>query len=125
MRACYTRRLAGIEHNRITQSCEHCSLAGRPLLARAKLFVMNGGMGGARESAWFGIPMLAIPTTFETDIISTRIQQQGAGIRRSVDTPAAGLRAAEQWIGEQTKFWNSRADALEARLARKRQGGKR
>jgi len=34
------------------------------ILPRAKLFVMNGGMGGARESSWFGVPMLAIPTTF-------------------------------------------------------------
>jgi MGT family glycosyltransferase len=63
------------------------------ILPRAKLFVMNGGMGGARESAWFGVPMLAIPTTFETDVIATRIEQQGAGIRRSVGTPAAKLRA--------------------------------
>ena len=37
----------------------------------------------------------------------------------------AGLRAVEQWIAEQTTFGNSRADALEPRLARKRQGGKR
>jgi MGT family glycosyltransferase len=64
------------------------------ILPRAKLFVMNGGMGGARESSWFGVPMLAIPTTFETDIISTRIERQGAGIRRGVDTSPAKLRAA-------------------------------
>jgi DNA-binding transcriptional ArsR family regulator len=37
----------------------------------------------------------------------------------------AGLRAAEQWIGEQTAFWNGRVEALEARLARRRRGGKR
>jgi DNA-binding transcriptional ArsR family regulator len=30
-----------------------------------------------------------------------------------------GLAAAERWIEEQTKFWASRADALERRLARK------
>jgi dTDP-L-oleandrosyltransferase len=64
------------------------------ILPRAKLFVMNGGMGGARESAWFGVPMLAIPTTFETDLISTRIEQQGAGIRRPVDANPLDLRAA-------------------------------
>ncbi len=37
----------------------------------------------------------------------------------------AGLRAAEQWIGEQTAFWSRRAEALQARLPRKRRGGKR
>jgi DNA-binding transcriptional ArsR family regulator len=30
------------------------------------------------------------------------------------------LLQAERWIGEQTAFWNRRADAIEARLARKR-----
>lgn len=30
------------------------------------------------------------------------------------------LAEAEHWIGEQTSFWNARADALARRLARKR-----
>ena len=29
------------------------------------------------------------------------------------------LTAAERWIGEQTRFWSSRADALAARLRRR------
>jgi MGT family glycosyltransferase len=66
------------------------------ILPRAKLFVMNGGMGGAREGAWFGVPMLAVPTTFETDVISTRIEQQGAGLRRRASTPAPKLRAVSE-----------------------------
>jgi DNA-binding transcriptional ArsR family regulator len=33
------------------------------------------------------------------------------------------LRAAERWIGEQSAFWSERADALAARLDRKRQTG--
>jgi len=87
--------LGEVPDNFIVWSIERDGLLPQlEILPRAKLFVMNGGMGGARESAWFGVPMLAVPTTFETDIISTRIQQQGAGIRRSVDTPAAELRAA-------------------------------
>jgi hypothetical protein len=32
------------------------------------------------------------------------------------------LRLAETWIGEQTAFWSSRADALAARLARRNPG---
>jgi DNA-binding transcriptional ArsR family regulator len=38
-----------------------------------------------------------------------------------------GLAMAQRWIGEQTDFWSTRADALEARLRRKsraRRGGK-
>ncbi len=66
------------------------------IMPRAKLFVMNGGMGGAREAAWFGVPMLAVPTTFETDLISRRIQQQGAGLRRAPDASPAELRATAQ-----------------------------
>jgi DNA-binding transcriptional ArsR family regulator len=31
-----------------------------------------------------------------------------------------GLTAAQQWITEQTDFWSTRADALSARLRRKR-----
>jgi DNA-binding transcriptional ArsR family regulator len=31
-----------------------------------------------------------------------------------------GLRAAERWVHEQSAFWTKRADALEARLERKR-----
>src|SRR6476619_5649511 len=33
-----------------------------------------------------------------------------------------GLSAAETWIGEQTAFWSRRADALAARLARRKGG---
>jgi MGT family glycosyltransferase len=74
------------------------------ILPRARLFVMNAGMGGARESAWFGVPMLAVPTTFETDVISTRIAEQGAGIRCRADTSAAGLRAAAQRLLSDDSF---------------------
>jgi DNA-binding transcriptional ArsR family regulator len=33
-----------------------------------------------------------------------------------------GLTSAQQWISEQTDFWSTRADALSARLRRKRGG---
>lgn len=33
-----------------------------------------------------------------------------------------GFSAAETWIGEQTSFWSRRADALAARLARRKDG---
>jgi DNA-binding transcriptional ArsR family regulator len=33
---------------------------------------------------------------------------------------SAGLRPAEEWIAEQTSFWSVRADALTARLERRK-----
>jgi len=53
------------------------------------------------------------------------IRREVRGREHWLSVEPAGLRAAERWIGQQTAFWNSRADALEARLARKRLGGKR
>jgi MGT family glycosyltransferase len=97
--------LGDIPDNFIVWSIDRDGLVPQlEILPRAKLFVMNGGMGGARESAWFGVPMLAVPTTFETDIISTRIAQQGAGIRRRVDARAAALRAAAQRLLAEESF---------------------
>jgi MGT family glycosyltransferase len=64
------------------------------ILPRTSLFVMNGGMGGAREAAWHGVPMLAVGTTFETHMISERIEKQGAGIHLPPAVAPDELRAA-------------------------------
>lgn len=64
------------------------------ILPRASLFVMNGGLGGAREAAWHSIPMLAFGTTFETYLNARRIAGQGAGIALPPDAPPADIRAA-------------------------------
>jgi MGT family glycosyltransferase len=97
--------LGDIPDNIIVWSIERDGLVPQlDILPRAKLFVMNAGMGGARESAWFGVPMLAVPTTFETDVISTRIAQQGAGIRRGVETSPAELRKAALRLISEDRF---------------------
>lgn len=74
------------------------------ILPRAQLFVMNGGMGGAREGAWNGVPLLAIPTTWETDMISRRIEAQGAGLRLPVDASPERLRQYAQSILREPSF---------------------
>lgn len=85
--------LGAIPGNFIVWSLARDGLAPQlDILRRASLFVMNGGMGGARESAWHGVPMLAIPTTFETYTISQRIAQQGAGVCLPPDAPPEALR---------------------------------
>jgi UDP:flavonoid glycosyltransferase YjiC (YdhE family) len=50
------------------------------ILPHASLFIMNGGTGGSREACWFGVPMLAIPTTFETECVALQMQKSGAGL---------------------------------------------
>lgn len=92
-----TRRadLGEIPDNFIVWSLAEDGLAPQlDILPRASLFVMNGGMGGAREAAWSGVPMLAIGTTFETFSISERIEQQGAGIHLLPDVAPNELREA-------------------------------
>ncbi|MEH2000320.1 MAG: macrolide family glycosyltransferase [Nostoc sp.] len=50
------------------------------ILERTSLFIMHGAGGGAREAAWHSTPTIAIPQTYEQEIISRRLQEQGAGI---------------------------------------------
>ena len=53
------------------------------------------------------------------------LKREVRGREHWLSVEPAGLRAAEQWIREQTAFWSRRADALESRLARRRQERKR
>jgi MGT family glycosyltransferase len=50
------------------------------ILERTSLFIMHGAGGGTREGVWYSVPMIAIPQTYEQEIISRRIEEQGAGI---------------------------------------------
>lgn len=87
--------LGEIPDNFIVWSLAHDGMAPQlDILPRASLFVMNGGMGGAREAAWNGVPMIAVGTTFETYTISERIEQQGAGVHLLPTVSADALRSA-------------------------------
>jgi len=48
------------------------------------------------------------------------IQRMVRGREHWLSIRPEGFAAAEDWISEQTVFWSSRADALAARLARKK-----
>jgi MGT family glycosyltransferase len=50
------------------------------LLERAALFITHGAGGGLREGAWYGVPLLAVPQTYEQELLSTQMAAQGAGI---------------------------------------------
>jgi DNA-binding transcriptional ArsR family regulator len=49
------------------------------------------------------------------------IRREVRGREHWLSVQPDGLRLAETWIGEQTAFWSSRADALAARLAHRDQ----
>ena len=51
------------------------------------------------------------------------IQREVRGREHWLSIRPEGLAAAEDWISEQRAFWSHRADALAARLARKRGPG--
>jgi UDP:flavonoid glycosyltransferase YjiC (YdhE family) len=50
------------------------------LLERAALFVTHGAGGGLREGVWYGVPLIAVPQTYEQEILSIQMAAQGAGI---------------------------------------------
>ncbi|MEO8033295.1 MAG: nucleotide disphospho-sugar-binding domain-containing protein [Acidobacteriota bacterium] len=79
------------------------------ILPRAKLFVMNGGLGGAREAAWHSVPMLAFGTTFETYLNAERIAQEGAGLSLPPDASAAQIGDAANEVLSNPRYQENSA----------------
>lgn len=50
------------------------------VLKRTNLFVMHGAAGGTREAVCHGVPTIAIPQTYEQELISHRLVEHGAGV---------------------------------------------
>jgi DNA-binding transcriptional ArsR family regulator len=48
------------------------------------------------------------------------IRREVRGREHWLSVQPTGLRAAQRWINEQSEFWSGRADALAARLERRR-----
>lgn len=89
------------------------------ILKRASLFIMHGGGGGAREAAWHGVPVIAVPQSYEQEMISRRIEEQGAGmLLLSEDVTAQSLRRLARHIIDNPSFRdNSRRLAEACRAA--------
>ena len=99
--------LGDIPRNMIVWSLTEDGMAPQmEILSRATVFLMNGGNGGAREGGWFGVPLIAVPPTFETEMISKRIAQQGAGIHIPLAraTPQRLRQAVETIVANPTPF---------------------
>ena len=67
-----------------------------------------------------------LPMTFAGVSRHVAVLEAAGLVRRDVrgrehwlSVEPSGLRAAEQWIADQTAFWSERADALAARLERR------
>lgn len=50
------------------------------ILQRTTLFINHGAGGGIREGAWYSVPMIPVPQTYEQQLMSLRVQEEGAGI---------------------------------------------
>lgn len=50
------------------------------------------------------------------------VQREVRGREHWVSLRPDGLTTAQRWMNEQAEFWSARADALEARLRRRRDG---
>ncbi|MEH1785114.1 MAG: macrolide family glycosyltransferase [Nostoc sp.] len=75
------------------------------ILERASLFIMHGAGGGTREAVWYSVPMIAVPQTYEQEIISRRIQEQGAGIMMMLeDITSECLQQTAQRIFDNNSF---------------------
>lgn len=63
------------------------------LLERAAAFITHGAGGGLREGAAHGVPMLAVPQTYEQEILSAQMESRGAGVLlMPADVTADALR---------------------------------
>jgi MGT family glycosyltransferase len=75
------------------------------ILERASLFIMHGAGGGTREAVWYSVPMIAVPQTYEQEIISRRIEEQGAGITMMLeDVTVENLQQTAQQIFDDSSF---------------------
>jgi len=84
------------------------------LLERAAVFITHCGGGGLREGATLGVPMLAVPQTYEQEILAARLEALGAGLLLPpVEVDADKLQAGVRRLLEEPAF-RHRGQALAA-----------
>lgn len=80
------------------------------ILERASLFIMHGAGGGTREAVWYSVPMIAVPQTYEQEMISCHIEKQGAGIMiLPEEVNPERLRQTALQILDDSSFWANSA----------------
>lgn len=71
----------------------HVQAAGRvdqlAVLRRADVFLTHCGMNSANECIWCGVPAVLFPQQSEEDLVASRMEELGVGLRLKQDTPEA------------------------------------
>jgi DNA-binding transcriptional ArsR family regulator len=93
---------------------------------RALLVALRGGEARITDLA-APMPMTFAGVSRHIGVLESAglVQRVVRGREHWLSIRPEGLRAAEDWISEQSAFWSRRADALAARLARRQEPGGR
>jgi DNA-binding transcriptional ArsR family regulator len=91
---------------------------------RAMLFALRSGEARISDLA-ATLPMTFAGVSRHVAVLENAglVGRQVRGREHWLSVRPEGLRAAERWIADQTAFWSPRADALAARLERRRARG--
>ena len=70
------------------------------ILQHTALFITHAGMNSVHEGLYYNVPLLLVPQQPEQDFVALRIQELGAGLKLTTQTPDAILEAAERILRE-------------------------
>ena len=70
------------------------------ILPRSALFITHAGMNSVHEGLYYDVPLLLVPQQAEQTFVALRIQELGAGLRLTAETPAAIRQAAEHILSD-------------------------
>ncbi|MBI1257556.1 MAG: hypothetical protein GC204_08805 [Chloroflexi bacterium] len=65
------------------------------ILQHTALFITHAGMNSVHEGLYYNVPLLLVPQQPEQDFVALRIQDLGAGLKLTTQTPDAIQQAAE------------------------------
>jgi MGT family glycosyltransferase len=131
---CFAEACAGVDAQLVITHCGSLersvieSLAGDPIvvhyapqrkiLARASLALTHAGLNTVLDAMSYGVPVIAVPITFEQPAIAARVSWAGAGLSvpmRSINAPA--LRKAIQTVLADPSYYRNAqriADSIRA-----------
>lgn len=85
------------------------------ILPRAALFITHAGMNSVHESLFFNVPLMLVPQQMEQRLVAVRVEDLGAGIRLSSDTPQpAEIRQTALHMMDEPQFYERANEAGES-----------
>lgn len=78
------------------------SVPQQKILEHVDLFITHAGMNSVNEAIFYGIPMLLLPHHLEQDMIATRVEEMGVGLKMNIKniTPEKLHKYANQLISD-------------------------